>query len=66
MAESNKPEFLAYSVIEKGAGEKSYWHKIGAVFSNKGGGYTLLLDSLPLDRRVVLRKPSDPEDERSK
>ena len=68
MADSNKPELFAYSVIESGEGEKSHWHKIGAVFPNKGGGYTLILDSLPLDRRVVLRKPFEAaaEDERSK
>ena len=70
VADSNKPEFLAYSVIEKGGGERPYWHKVGAVFPNKGGGYTLILDSLPFDRRVVLRKPSDTaqaaEDEGSK
>ena len=58
MAESEKQTMVhrAYSVIRK-EGADPYWHEIGATFSQRDGkGLTLILQSLPLDGRVVLRE----------
>jgi hypothetical protein len=57
----NEPTFRAYSVIKR-EGEKDFWLNIGAAFSHRdGGGFTLALQALPIDGRVVLRHPNDPE-----
>lgn len=50
------PEFLAWHVIDKG--EKSFWNKVGAAWQHKDGkGYTLQLEVVPINGRVVLRQP---------
>ena len=57
------PAMIAYSVRD--AGEESYWDRVGAAFAHKkGGGYDVILDSLPLNGRITLRVPSEkPEKE---
>jgi hypothetical protein len=52
------PEYLAWHVAQKG--EKSYWNKVGAVWAHKDGkGYTLQLETCPINGRIVLRAPLD-------
>lgn len=53
----SKPDFIAYSPKDKGKG-KTHWHAIGAAWATKdGGGYSIQLDSLPLDGRITLLVP---------
>ena len=43
--------------------KKSYWTKIGAAFPAKEGvGYTVVLDALPLNGRLILRPPKAREE----
>jgi hypothetical protein len=52
------PEYLAWHVTQKG--EKSYWNRVGAVWPHKDGkGYTLQLETCPINGRIVLRAPLD-------
>ncbi len=52
------PDYLAWHVSQKG--EKSYWNKVGAVWAHKDGkGYTLQLETCPINGRIVLRTPLD-------
>lgn len=53
-----KPSLNAYQVREAVDG-KSYWNRIGAAWSNKDGGFTLQLESLPLDGRIVCSPPKE-------
>lgn len=54
----SKPDFIAYSVKDKGHNVKPYWHRIGAAWANKeGNGFTIDLESLPLEGRIVLLSP---------
>lgn len=54
----NAPEFLAWHVTDKG--EKSFWNKVGAAWRHKDGkGYTLQLEVVPINGRIVLRQPFD-------
>ncbi len=58
MTNSNQPAYHAYSVSNPEQEGKSTWTRIGAVWAHKNGeGYNLQLECLPLDGRVVLRKP---------
>ncbi|MEZ6128918.1 MAG: hypothetical protein R3C59_09565 [Planctomycetaceae bacterium] len=59
---SKKPTLHAYQVRESGNG-KSFWTRIGAAWSNKDGGFTLQLDSIPLDGRIVCQVPREKEAE---
>jgi hypothetical protein len=59
---SNKPTLIAYSVNERGEGQKAIWTRIGATWPHgNGSGFTLQLDVLPLDGRIVLTEPKDEE-----
>lgn len=52
----NAPDYMAWHVNQKG--EKSYWNKVGAAWAHKDGkGYTLQLETCPINGRIVLRLP---------
>lgn len=53
---NRKPSLIAYQVRE-GKEKQSYWDRVGVAWSNKDGGYTIQLHSVPLSGRVVLAKP---------
>lgn len=59
---SKKPSLHAYQVRESSNG-KSFWTRIGAAWSNKDGGFTLQLDCVPLDGRIVCTQPKQDEQE---
>ena len=51
----------AYSVIKR-EGKEDFWHNIGLVFPHGDGeGFSILLEVLPLDGKIVLRVP-EPKD----
>jgi hypothetical protein len=55
---SKKPTLIAYTVKERGEGQKAIWTQIGAAWPHgTGTGFTIQLDVLPLDGRVVLTEP---------
>lgn len=50
------PDFLAWHITQKGA--KSYWTKVGAAWMHKDShGYTIQLEVVPINGRIVLRQP---------
>lgn len=52
----NAPDYLAWHVTQKG--EKSFWNKVGAAWAHKDGkGYTLQMETCPINGRIVLRLP---------
>lgn len=58
-SESKAPAFIAWTVTDKPSG--TYWQKLGACWTHRDGkGLTVQLDAMPIDGRVVLRKPLDP------
>ncbi|WP_181175628.1 hypothetical protein [Mesorhizobium sp. B2-3-4] len=49
---------------EKARGVKPFWTKIGAAWSlPDGSGYSLVLQALPLDGRMVMKVPQSKDDE---
>jgi len=55
---TNKPAYVAYTVIDRGEGKKSKWREIGVAFRHKNGqGIDILCDSLPLNGRITLMVP---------
>lgn len=50
------PDFLAWHVTQRG--EKSYWNKVGAAWMHRDkSGYTIQLEVVPINGRIVLRMP---------
>jgi hypothetical protein len=64
---NNKPTLIAYTVRDRGQGRKAkaIWVRIGGAWPFESGapGYTIQLDALPLDGRIVLAEPKAPEAE---
>lgn len=56
--QTNKPSHAVYHV--EGEGQKKFWAKIGAAWAHEDGeGFSLQLSCLPVDGRLVVRKPKE-------
>jgi hypothetical protein len=56
----NKPTLYAYTVRDRGPGRPAIWTRIGAAWPHgKGNGFTIALEALPLDGRIVLTEPKE-------
>jgi hypothetical protein len=55
-----KPNFIAYSVRDRGEGKDSKWTEIGVAFQHKDGkGLDILFEVVPLSGRITLRIPTE-------
>jgi len=53
---SNRPTHTVYVV--EGEGESAYWTKIGSAWAHEDGdGLNVQLVALPMNGRIVIRKP---------
>jgi len=51
---ANDPVLIAYAVKRSGKNKRPIWTRIGAAYPHEiGAGLTVVLDSMPLDGRVV-------------
>ena len=59
------PAYRAYSV-KKREGKEDWWLNLGIVFPHEDGeGFNILLDALPTDAKLVLRRYKEkPEEEK--
>jgi hypothetical protein len=64
MAEGNQPDFDVFAIREREGGKgKDVFTKIGVAFKRRNAeGVSILLDALPLSRRLAVLPPL-PEDE---
>ena len=54
----HQPAFIVYAVTDKEGAEKNFWVKLGAAFEHGDGqGLNIVLDALPVNGRLTLRKP---------
>jgi len=60
-AAGKKPSHYAYQVRETDDG-KGFWNRIGAAWTNRNGGFTIQLESIPLDGRIVCQPPKEQSD----
>lgn len=58
--ENKKPDLVAYQVSK--VGDKSYFHRIGAAWSNSKGGAKVKLEAFPVDGEILLLPPKERED----
>jgi hypothetical protein len=57
----NKPSLIAYTVKEaRNDEQKRIWTRIGAAWAHENGpGYSIRLEALPIDGRIVLVGPAE-------
>ena len=56
---TTKPTFIAYTVKKRGKEQAAIWNRIGAAWPHKDKpGFSIELDALPLDGRIVLIEPN--------
>ena len=61
---SKKPTLIAYSIRERGKGQKDIWTRIGAAWPHSSGtGFNIQLEALPMGDRIVLTEPKADEAE---
>lgn len=51
-----------YTVRDRGEGKKAFWVRIGTCFTNRDGSFSVLLDALPLDGKLVIREEQERDD----
>jgi hypothetical protein len=55
---NKKPTLIAYTVKDRGEGQKDIWTRIGTAWPHgSGNGLSIQLNALPLDGRIVLTEP---------
>ena len=55
---NKKPSHFAYTVREGGENGQDYWTKIGVAFEhNDNKGFSVILEAMPLDGKLTIRKP---------
>ena len=60
---SNGPAYAVY-VVEEREGKDPFWTRIGSAWGHKDGdGYYVTFSALPINGRLVLRKPKAEEPE---
>jgi hypothetical protein len=60
MTTQQKPAFTAYAVTKRGEDQDDWWTPIGAAFPHKDNeGYNIVLQTIPLDGKIVLRPPKE-------
>jgi hypothetical protein len=55
--DKNGPDYIAYSVRNRGEDKDAAWNRVGAAWQHRDGkGYDVQLDATPVDGRVTLRE----------
>ena len=63
--QSRQPTHRAYSVIKR-EGQDDFWLNLGLAFAHKDGkGLNIILQAFPLDGKIVLREPSEDDQDKS-
>ena len=57
MAEGDKPDFDVFAVRDREGVGKDIFTKIGVAYKRRDGGMGILLDALPISRRIVVSPP---------
>jgi len=63
MAGNSKPVYDVFVVEDRGDGQDAFWLKVGAAFGHKDkDGMNIVLQALPTNGRLVLRRFKEKED----
>lgn len=60
MADGNGPDFDVFAIREREGGGKDIFVKVGVAFKRRNAeGMTIMLDALPLGRKLAVLPPED-------
>ena len=62
---AKKPDFIAYTVIERHGDKKSFWQRIGSGWINSDGSVNVELNALQVNGKLHLRSPKQEERKQS-
>ena len=54
---NQKPDYVAYTIIETSRDGDDYWQRIGSAWTNKDGSINLSLNALPMNGKLHIRAP---------
>ncbi len=60
MSEKNMKE--VWTVCDRGQDRKPFWLRVGTAFENKDGSWSLMLDALPVNGKLIMRDQRERED----
>ena len=63
---NQKPDYVAYTIVETNEGNKDYWQRVGSAWTNKDGSINITLTALPLNGKLHIRAPKADEESESK
>ena len=59
---NQKPDFVAYTIVETNEDNKDYWQRVGSAWTNKDGSINVTLNALPLNGKLHIRAPKADEE----
>ena len=63
---NQKPDYVAYTIVETNDDIKDYWQRVGSAWTNKDGSINITLNALPLNGKLHIRAPKADEESDSK
>ncbi|HVL59806.1 MAG TPA: hypothetical protein VM430_00125 [Microbacterium sp.] len=51
-----------WTVSPRGEGKKDFWLRVGTAFENRDGSWSLVLDALPVNGKLIVRDQRERED----
>ena len=62
---NQKPDYVAYTILETNNDAKDYWQRVGSAWTNKDGSINITLNALPLNGKLHIRVPKPDEESES-
>ena len=62
---NQKPDLVAYTIIETNGAAKDYWQRVGSAWTNSDGSINITLNALPVNGKLHIRAPKPDEESES-
>ena len=59
---NQKPDYVAYTIVETNGDADDYWQRVGSAWTNKDGSINVSLNALPLNGKLHIRAPKSDAD----
>ncbi len=62
---NQKPDFIAYTIVETNGDAKDFWQRVGSAWTNSDGSINIMLNALPVNGKLHIRAPKLGEESES-
>ena len=59
---NQKPDLIAYTIVETNGDAKDFWQRIGSAWTNSDGSINITLNALPVNGKLHIRVPKPHEE----